>query len=32
MMFGMENRVMAYLLGGVLTAVIAVAVFYKAKK
>ena len=32
MMFGMENRAMAYLLGGVLTAVIAVAVFYKAKK
>ena len=32
MMFGMENRAMAYLLGGVLTAVIAVAVFYKAKR
>ena len=32
MMFGMENRAMAYLLGGVLTAVVAVAVFYKAKK
>ena len=32
MMCGMENRVLAYILGGVLTLVIAVAVFFKAKK
>ncbi|MBO7230717.1 MAG: carbon starvation protein A [Bacteroidaceae bacterium] len=32
MMFGMENRLLAYVLGGVLTAVISVAVFFKARK
>ena len=32
MMFGMENRLLAYILGGVLTAVISVAVFFKARK
>ena len=31
MMCGMENRVLAYILGGVLTLVIAVAVFFKAR-
>ncbi len=32
MMFGMENRTLAYILGGVLTIVITVAVFLKAKR
>ena len=32
MMFGMENRTLAYILGGVLTAVIAAAVHIKARK
>ena len=32
MMFGMENRLLAYILGGVLTAVISIAVFLKARK
>ncbi|MBR3907262.1 MAG: carbon starvation protein A [Bacteroidaceae bacterium] len=32
MMFGMENRTLAYLLGGVLTLVVAVAVHFKARK
>lgn len=32
MMCGMENRTLAYILGGVLTAIIAAAVWYKAKK
>lgn len=32
MMCGMENRVMAYLLGGVLTVVVAVVVFIKARR
>ncbi len=32
MMCGMENRTLAYLLGGVLTLVVAVAVHYKARK
>ncbi len=32
MMFGMENRALAYILGGVLTLVIAVAVHFKARK
>ena len=32
MMFGMENRTLAYVFGGVLTAVVAVAVFIKARK
>ena len=32
MMFGMENRMLAYILGGVLTVVVAVAVFLKARK
>ena len=31
MMFGMENRTLAYILGGVLTVVIAIAVFFKSK-
>ena len=31
MMCGMENRVLAYILGGVLTVLIAIAVFIKAK-
>ena len=32
MMFGMENRMLAYILGGVLTLVIAAAVHFKARK
>ncbi len=32
MMCGMENRALAYILGGVLTIAIAVAVFFKARK
>jgi carbon starvation protein CstA len=32
MMFGMENRTLAYILGGVLTVVITVAVFLKARR
>lgn len=32
MMFGMENRTLAYLLGGVLTLVVAVAVHFRARK
>ena len=32
MMCGMENRVMAYLLGGVLTVIVAVVVFIKARR
>lgn len=32
MMFGMENRTLAYILGGVLTVVIAAAVHFKARK
>jgi hypothetical protein len=32
MMLGMENRLMAYLLGGVLTLLIAGAVHFKARK
>ena len=32
MMFGMENRMLAYLLGGVLTLIIAVAVHFKARR
>lgn len=32
MMFGMENRALAYILGGVLTVVIAAAVHFKARK
>lgn len=32
MMFGMENRTLAYILGGVLTIVITVAVFIKARR
>lgn len=32
MMFGMENRTLAYILGGVLTLVIAAAVHFKARK
>lgn len=31
MMFGMENRTLAYILSGVLTVVIAIAVFFKSK-
>ena len=32
MMCGMEDRVLAYLLGGVLTVVVSVVVFFKAKR
>ena len=32
MMFGMENRILAYILGGVLTVAVAVAVHFKARK
>ena len=32
MMFGMKNRTLAYILGGVLTVVIAAAVHFKARK
>ena len=32
MMFGMENRMLAYILGGVLTLVVAVAVHFRARK
>lgn len=32
MMFGMENRTLAYILGGVLTVVIAAVVHFKARK
>lgn len=32
MMFGMENRALAYILGGVLTVVIAAVVHFKARK
>ena len=31
MMFGMENRMLAYLFGGVLTLLIAIAVFFKGR-
>ena len=31
MMFGMENRMFAYLFGGVLTLLIATAVYFKGK-
>ena len=32
MMFGMENRMWAYVLGGMLTIVVSVAVFFKARQ